>query len=515
MSAVYDAVFKTRARSTHHKIALDALRHLRGPDAAKQRDLLLLHHDVYFEGAKAPDADFKDFTNHVLHVGENEWGGAIGAAQQWYVKTVEALAAKKWREAAYAAGVTSHYFADPHQPFHTGQTEEEGAIHRALEWSIFKSYEACQSILEDDLGGYPEVEPTAGDDWLAQLIRAGAAEAHASYHVLIDHYDLEAGRKDPPAGLDQEIKDRIAALIGLAVVGFARVLERAFADAATGIPSVSLAVKRVVVALDAPLQRQAAREDDRRTRRAVHKTWRELRKTGKVIRNLQPDDRRVRERHAEEVLGVSLRELDVRPLRKLGERHGHGAPARTSSPQPRTAVYDRPYVRQAAFAPEDVAMEPTLKRQTQAARLAASRARLTLDSDLEQAPSIGPKTATRFARIGVKTVGQLLAVNPKSAAAQLKVRHITPEVIEDWKAQAELVRRAPGLAGHDAQILTAVGVRDVAMLASMNARALQKLIRPFAASAEGARVLRSSEPPDLEEIKAWIACAKAALATAA
>jgi hypothetical protein len=515
MSAVYDAVFKTRARSTHHKIALDALRHLRGSDAQKQRDLLLLHHEAYFEGAKAPDTVFKDFTNHVLHVGENEWGGAIKAAHEWYAKTVAALAARKWKDAAYAAGVTSHYFADPHQPFHTGQTEEEGAIHRALEWSIFKSYEACQSIIEDDLGGYPEVEPTAGEDWLAQLIRAGAAEAHASYHVLIDHYDLEAGRKDPPAGLDQEIRDRVAALIGLAVVGFARVLERAFADAATGVPSVSLTIKRVVVALDAPFQRQAARDDDRQTRKAVHKTWRELRKTGKVIRNLQADDRAVRARHAEEVLGVPLKELDARPLRRLGERHGDGAPPRPTSARPRTGVYNKPYVRQAAFAPEDVPMEPTLRRETQAARIAASRARLTLDSSVEDAPSIGPKTAGRFARIGVKTVGQLLAVNPKSAAAQLKVRHITPTLIEEWKAQAELVRRAPGLAGHDAQILTAVGVRDVATLASMNAKALEKLVRPFAASPDGARVLRSAEPPDLEEIKGWIAAAKAALATAA
>jgi hypothetical protein len=515
MSAVYDAVFKTRARSTHHKIALDALRHLRGPEAAQRRDLLVLHHEAYFEGAKAPDVAFKDFTNHVLHVGENEWGGAIDAAQEWYAKTVEALAKKKWKEAAYAAGVTSHYFADPHQPFHTGQTEEEGAIHRALEWSIFKSYEACQSILEDDLGGYPEVEPTTGDDWLAQLVRAGATEAHASYHVLIDHYDLEAGRKNPPAGLDQEIRDRVAALIGLAVVGFARVIDRAFEDAATGAPRVSLALKRVAVALDAPYQRGAARQDDRRTRRAVHKTWRELRKTGKVIRNLQADDRLVRERHAAEVLGVGLEELDARPLRKLGERHGQGAPTRPATQRARTAVYDKPYVRQAAFAPEDVPMEPTLKRETYAARLAASRARLTLDSDLEEAPSIGPKTAARFARIGVKTVGQLLAANPKSAAAQLKARHITPELIEEWKAQAELVRRAPGLAGHDAQILTGVGVRDVATLASMNAKALQKLIAPFSASADGARILRSSEPPDLEEIKSWIASAKAALATAA
>ena len=37
--------------------------------------------------------------------------------------------------------------------------------------------------------------------------------------------------KDPPAGLDQELKDAIAPLVGHAAVGFARVLDRAFEEA--------------------------------------------------------------------------------------------------------------------------------------------------------------------------------------------------------------------------------------------------------------------------------------------
>jgi len=353
MATVFEKVFTTRARSTHHKIALDALRHLRGDDADKWRDLFLLHHEAYLEGAKAPDTTFKDFMNHVLHVGENEWGGAIRAADKWYATMVEALRAKKWKDAAYAAGVTSHYFTDPHQPFHTGQTEEEGAIHRAVEWSFNKSYDTFQAILEDDLGGYPEVEPSAGDDWLAQLIRAGAVEAHASYHVVIDHYDFAAGRKDPPSGLDQEIRDRIAALVGLATVGWARVLERAFDEAAQAAPKTSLALKNIAITLDAPFQRMAARGDDRRARRAVGRTWKELKRTGKVIKNLQADDKAVRTKHAEEILGIPLKELNAQPLRKLGERHGAGAPARDSDARPRAERYTKPYARLAASANAD------------------------------------------------------------------------------------------------------------------------------------------------------------------
>jgi hypothetical protein len=515
MANLYEAVFKTRARSTHHKIALDALRHLRGEDALRWRNLFLLHHEAYFEGAKAPDVDFKDFANHVLHVGENDWGGAPGAAREWYGKTVEALAAKRWKDAIYAAGVTSHYFTDPHQPLHTGQTEEEGAIHRALEWSITKSYDVFQTILEDDLGGYPEVEATSGDDWLTQMIRAGAIEAHASYDLLIDHYDLEKGRKNPPEGLDQEIKDRIAALVGLAAAGFARVLERAFAEAAVAPPDVSLLLKSLVVAVDAPRQRMMAKSEDKRDRKAVHRTWKELRKTGKVLKNLQADDRAVRAKHAAEVLGVDLKELDAKPLRKIGERAGQGAPARPTVAEARTAAYDKPYVRLAMFAPEELPAEPVLKRETEAARRAAEAAKLTLESALDEAPSIGPKTAARFARIGVKTVGQLLAIDAKSAAAQIKARHITAEVIDEWKAQAELVRAVPSLSSCDAQLLTGVGVRDAETLSSMNPKALAKLVEPFAASSDGQRILRSSNPPDLEEIKGWIAAAKQAESSAA
>ena len=515
MNALYDVVFQTRARSTHHKIALDALRHLRGPDAEAWRKLFLLHHEAYFEGAKAPDTTFKDFRNHVLHVGENEWGGAIGAATEWYAKTIAALQAKKWKDAAYAAGVTSHYFTDPHQPFHTAQSEEEGAIHRAVEWSFTKSYDVFQTILEDDLGGYPDVEASSGEDWLAQLIRSGANEAYASYDVVIDHYDVDLGRKDPPAGLDQEIKDRVAALVGLAVTGWARVLERAFEDAAVAPPDVSLALKKLMVSLDAPRQRMKARGETKRARTAINRTWRELKKTGKVIKNLQPDDKAVRAEHAREILGVDLKELDAKPLRKLGARHGDGAAARVIEARARTKVYAGTYARLPAFAPEEPAAQPTLRRPTRAAREAAARTHLSLDSALEDAPSIGPKTAARFAKIGVKTVGQFLALDPKSAAAQLKARHITVEVINEWKAQAELVRRVPGLRGHDAQILTGVGVLTAQSLASMNAKALFRLVKPFAASPEGQRIIRSSKSPDLAEVKGWVAAAKAASAKAA
>ncbi|HQX53869.1 MAG TPA: hypothetical protein PLR25_28410, partial [Planctomycetaceae bacterium] len=44
---------------------------------------------------------------------------------EWSRRLVRSLAAKDWKQAAWSAGVLSHYYVDPIQPFHTHQTEEE------------------------------------------------------------------------------------------------------------------------------------------------------------------------------------------------------------------------------------------------------------------------------------------------------------------------------------------------------------------------------------------------------
>ena len=79
MSLLYAVVFASRCRSNHHRLAVDALRRLRCDHAAEWRNLLLSHHVDYLKGAKAPDDEFKDFKNHVLHVREKDWGGAVEA----------------------------------------------------------------------------------------------------------------------------------------------------------------------------------------------------------------------------------------------------------------------------------------------------------------------------------------------------------------------------------------------------------------------------------------------------
>src|SRR5436305_10541141 len=99
MSLLLNLVFRTVCHSTHQQLAVDALRHLRGPDAERWCDLFLNHYGEYLAGADAPDERFKDFRNHVVHVADNLWGGAPQEAGRWYGRLVAAVRRREWAEA--------------------------------------------------------------------------------------------------------------------------------------------------------------------------------------------------------------------------------------------------------------------------------------------------------------------------------------------------------------------------------------------------------------------------------
>jgi len=323
-SVLFDVIFAARSTSTHHKLALDALRFLRGEVAERWRNLFLHFHETYLAGSKAPDDVFKDFRNHVLHVGDGYWGGATKAAEDWYDRTVDAFARQSWEEGVYNAGVLSHYFTDPFQPLHTAQCEAEGTLHRACEWSIAKSYGELQHILEEDLGGYPAVEAPDAEGWLTEMIRAGARGGFKHYRTTMDHYDLRKGVKDPPAGLDQTLKDAVAGQIGQAVVGFARVLEVAFEDSATVPPEYSVTLAGFLATLNVPIYWITRKLSDAKERALVESMYAELQESGKVVRTLTADDQTIRQLYAQEVLKVPVARLDSEMPEPTGTEHGSG-----------------------------------------------------------------------------------------------------------------------------------------------------------------------------------------------
>lgn len=549
-----------RCRSTHHYIAFDALSLIGGEEGEAWKSLFLVHHEHLLKGAKAPDAEFKDFKNHVLHVAEGEWGGARGKAQEWYARGVDLLTRKRWSEAAYAFGVLSHYYADPIQPFHTGQTEAEGVIHRAVEWSIAKSRGEIDARIEAN--GYPEIDVPDGMGFVSDMVRAGAELSHEHYQTFIDHYDIDAGVADPPSGLDETMRAAIADLVGYATAGFAAILTRAVEEAAVAPPKVNLTVQGYIETLDIPLRWVTAKLEDAADKRTVERMYAEFQKTGKVIKTLPADDKAIRALHAKQVRRIPLKDLnaeEIAPIGTLNENRLASAAEPSDAADPvvddmppaelteiarrstaRTPLRGLLGSRKRAVAPEpeaeiEAGIQPEAEAETEAVSgelildqpveapvrpgpemteeagsddAPRRMASITRDDPVVDAPSIGRKTAKQLARAGITTIGDLLDCDAEMVELELNVRHITSETIRIWQDQTQLMMDVPGLRVHDAQLLVGASITTREDLANASARTIFELAMEFLATPEGERVLRDDQVLHEDEVEEWIEMAQ-------
>ncbi len=135
---------------------------------------------------------------------------------------------------------------------------------------------------------------------------------------------------------------------------------------------------------------------------------------------------------------------------------------------------------------------------------------LSLDSDVEDGPSIGPKTAEKLAAVGIRSVADLLNADSASVAEELDVSHIRAAQIVDWQHQARLVCRIPNLRGTGAQLLVACGFTKAEQIAGADPEPFVRKIAAFCRSKPGERILRGSKPPAAERIAGWINNAAAA-----
>ncbi|MEO0619171.1 MAG: DUF4332 domain-containing protein [Pseudomonadota bacterium] len=554
------------ARGTHHKLALDALPHLRGPGADTWRNVFLRYSESYLEGAKAPDKEFKDFTNHVLHVRDGYWGGAAEKAMAWYAHTVDALTAKDWQQAVYAAGVMSHYYTDPIMPFHTAQSDAENTIHRAVEWSVSKSYDALITLARREFP-MPDVPIEDRDDWLADLVCDAAELSNTFYDRLISDYDFDRGVVDPPSGLNARSQRFLAQLLAYAQVGQARILDRAFADAGVTPPETPLTAATVVAGLKIPVRWVLRRMDDVDDRRTVQAMYDELQQTGKVERTLPEDDRAVRTRFRADVGEVSAtprpayrpphsdgafdyaQALSARAKREtaalaaddetigtpaepeaLVQSQPEAAPAQGDVPDETDAA--RPLVapdgddadaetdrvaglEHSSNADDDASPAEQLRARaremSEAAGLPSLRFRLHMGDEVEDGPSVGPKTALRLNKIGIVTVSDLLSADPEATAAALKVSYIRPALVRNWQDQARLQCDVPELTGTAAQLIVGCEVRSASELAETDVAALTELVAEYAMTSEGLRLLRDRPAPDAEKIAEWVSNAGSAV----
>ncbi|MBL8811337.1 MAG: DUF4332 domain-containing protein [Planctomycetaceae bacterium] len=570
---ILNVIFAAHARSTHHKLALDALTHLQNGQADRWRTLILSQHSAYLDGAKAPDDDFKDFRNHVLHVSENFWGGAVSAAQNWYGTFVDLLRAQDWKEAAYAAGVLSHYYSDPLMPFHTGQSEAEGAVHRACEWSVTQSYDTLKNMMVTNRM-YPAMSAPASSDWLGDMVRTGAQKSHAYYELLIDHYNLSVGVKNPQAGMDLVAQQSVAECLAHATVGFAAILDRAFVESASIVPDVPLTLQNVLSTINVPIRKLVNKLADARDKTAVEAIWKEVQTTGKAVESLPESEKLVRQFHAAEVLKVPLSVLDAQKPKPAGQKYvmpptaslpagneeqskdasvnnrlislpGRKAeppkpvatpPVNTVAPAapqpvkqvvPPVAAVAKPVMpatlpmtppAPVVASPPQATPEATLSQQPkpvvslpEGTKARGAKYYLTMDADIVDAPSIGPKTASRFQEIGIRSISEFMNADVNDMAAKFNSRQFSKDVLRDWQDQSRLMLTVPGLRGHDAQLLVAAEIRNRDDLSRADAEQLLYSLDTIVESSEGRRILRDSAPPDLAEVRSWISGAISAL----
>jgi Domain of unknown function (DUF4332)/Zinc dependent phospholipase C len=572
MNLLLHIVYAAHAKGTHHKLALDALRHLKCAQAELWQRLFLANAELYLDGSNAPDTAFKDFKNHVLHPREAYWGGAPEQARSWYQHLTDTLAQGDWQTAVYCAGVLSHYYTDPLQPLHTGQSEAENNIHRALEWSISRAYGELRALGETELTS-PDVVIPPGDNWLAELVCAGAEMSNRYYEKLLAHYDIARGVVDPPAGLDRVAKRIVAERLRYAYVSYAAVLDRAITEAAVAPPEMSLTVPTLLAAVQIPIKVLARRMANSQEQRLIERMYDELIATGTVEQHLPEDDRTLRDLHAREIRSklplpqpsqvfpfkprepavvrnvqgrtvsggrlapeqIAIAKDNVVALRT--QAHATSDPAQRQVPalkaipvrdptRPGDEKNETPAASQMAFAPAMPHLSKRLAAVTVAplrahdapqevARAAAvpePRFHLTLDQDVVDGPAIGPMTAEHLYPLGIRTVRDLLKAGPAALAVLVDARHITPQAIADWQDQARLVCMVPGLRGTHAQLLVGAGYRSADDIAAAEAGALCADVLAFAASTAGQRLLRNGNPPDIEKIKGWLDAAQSIMA---
>ena len=236
--------------TTHQAMAFDAVGRLRCANSAAWHRLFLAHAQTLALGAEAPDADFRDFKNHLVFPADEFWGGAPDKARCWYRNLVSALNRREWQNASYCAGVLSHYIADALHPFHTAQSPADNDVSSALDLSVAASYRKLAAT------GRATCRPVmlgTGREFLVDAIKAGAVHANAHYASLISHVDLARTTADPAAGLDAAGRAVMADVIGRATALIVAVIERAIEDAAQPPPVVSLTASGAVAIIGLPV----------------------------------------------------------------------------------------------------------------------------------------------------------------------------------------------------------------------------------------------------------------------
>ena len=493
----------SHCRSTHHYFALDALPIVQTDAGKRLVKVLLRYHDRYLTGAKDPDTRFRDYQNHVIHVTEGYWGGAPRMAHKWYDRLQHYLRCGRMSDAAHAAGVLSHYFTDPMQPLHTQHSDCEKLLHRPIEWSITKSYDKILQCWKD---GDTEIVFQFSNqmEWLGEAILHGARFANQKFTPLLRDYDLLQGVDDPTAGLNQELRVSLAELFGLAITGWARVIERAAADAESSIerplPTPSTTLPIVLAIMRGPRRLWLRYVEEREEQYAIANLLDEYARTG-TLHDYLPAEvdivHRVVEIYHAEHEWIRQRE------------------AKTISPT-EGKVSDRLHV----FNGNDSMVIPItpcrkldrfVKKSVH--NLSPLVHKVNTNDALVDVPLVDQRIAKRLAMMGIRTVGQFLRESATKIAHQLNAEGVTATTLSRWQSQVSLMCEMPGIGYRDAKLLVGAGYATTAEVFESEAGMLHREISAFIRSARGRQCLGRSPCPSLADVAFWIEAASTSVSS--
>ena len=262
--------------------------------------MFLRHAQVFALGADAPDADFRDFKNHLLFPADNFWGGAPAKANCWYRHLVTALQKQEWQNAAYCAGVLSHYVGDAVHPLHTAQSRADNDIYAALAMNVSAIYDQLKTTAARTAS-----MPVVSAKDLDAALKAGATEAQAQYLPLLAHFALQRALFAPAAGLDTEGRALMAAALSRAVMLVAAVLDAALTEAAVAPPAGGLTLRALQALAVSPVTAGSNWRHRVAVRRAVAAMGAEIRTTGHLEATLPDEMRAKRDAYAKEIAMVS------------------------------------------------------------------------------------------------------------------------------------------------------------------------------------------------------------------
>lgn len=132
---------------------------------------------------------------------------------------------------------------------------------------------------------------------------------------------------------------------------------------------------------------------------------------------------------------------------------------------------------------------------------------LSVDSPIDQAPSVDAVAASRLRGLNVTHINHLMNQDPNRLSDSLGLAGVTAATIRRWQSECRLVCHVPQLRGFDARILVGCGIVDASRLAATDPMGLLDRVEAFLATERGQRILLSGTSYELSRITSWIATA--------